>query len=123
MRDALLKKPMNWILIPPQRSMVWPRCRWATGDNEQAIEYALEAVGIAHYFPRAHFHLAQALFNIGRREEAIAAAQLCVTQAPSYVPAREMLVKLHEQMGRSDLAAPHQLYLDSRLLIPPSLRQ
>lgn len=91
----------------------------ATGANEQAVEHALAAVEIAHFFPRAHFHLAQALHNLGKREAAVAAAELCLKQAPTHVPSREFLVELYELMGQRDLATPHRRHLDARLKIPP----
>jgi tetratricopeptide (TPR) repeat protein len=39
----------------------------------EAIEHALGAVGLLHFFPAAHFHLAEALCGAGRPVEAIAA--------------------------------------------------
>lgn len=91
----------------------------AIGQNEQAMEHALASVEIAHFFPRAHFHLAQALDKLGKRDAALAAAQLSVHQAPTFIPARQLLVELHELMGRPELAAPHRAHLEACLKIPP----
>ncbi|HVM47102.1 MAG TPA: alkaline phosphatase family protein [Candidatus Acidoferrum sp.] len=43
------------------------------GEPAQAVEKALLAVGLIHHFPEAHFHLATALEQCGKPEEAIAA--------------------------------------------------
>ncbi len=43
------------------------------GEPEQAVEKALLAVGLIHFFPEAHFHLATALERSGKPAEAIAA--------------------------------------------------
>jgi predicted AlkP superfamily phosphohydrolase/phosphomutase/tetratricopeptide (TPR) repeat protein len=40
---------------------------------ETALEQALVAVGLVHFFPAAHFHLGEALTGMGRKAEAIAA--------------------------------------------------
>ncbi len=42
-------------------------------EPEQAVEQALLAVGLIHFFPEAHFHLATALERSGKPAEAIAA--------------------------------------------------
>jgi len=51
---------------------------------EEAVEQALLAVGLIHYFPSAHFHLGVALHGSGREEEAIAAFETCL--AMRYLP-------------------------------------
>jgi tetratricopeptide (TPR) repeat protein len=43
------------------------------GEPEQAVEKALLAVGLIHFFPEAHFHLATALERSCKPTEAIAA--------------------------------------------------
>jgi tetratricopeptide (TPR) repeat protein len=43
-----------------------------------AIEQALLAVGLIHYFPKAHHHLGLALHGAGREQEAIAAFETCL---------------------------------------------
>jgi tetratricopeptide (TPR) repeat protein len=40
---------------------------------ETALEHALVAVGLMHFFPAAHFHLGEALTGLGRKTDAIAA--------------------------------------------------
>ncbi len=43
------------------------------GEFEAAVEQSLFAVGLIHFFPEAHFHLATALEKSGKTAEAIAA--------------------------------------------------
>jgi tetratricopeptide (TPR) repeat protein len=43
------------------------------GDFAAAVEHALGAVGLRHFFPAAHFHLAEALVGLDRGAEAIVA--------------------------------------------------
>jgi tetratricopeptide (TPR) repeat protein len=45
----------------------------AEGEWENAVEKSLEAVGLVHFFPEAHFHLAVGLERCGQTREAIAA--------------------------------------------------
>ena len=45
----------------------------AQGEWERAIEKSLEAVGLIHFFPEAHFHLAVGLEKSGKTREAITA--------------------------------------------------
>jgi tetratricopeptide (TPR) repeat protein len=43
------------------------------GEPAVAVENALQAVGLVHFFPEAHFHLGQGLEQLGKTREAIAA--------------------------------------------------
>ena len=43
------------------------------GDFTAAVEHALSAVELTHFFPAAHFHLGEGLSGAGREAEAIAA--------------------------------------------------
>jgi predicted AlkP superfamily phosphohydrolase/phosphomutase/tetratricopeptide (TPR) repeat protein len=52
---------------------------------DSALENALIAVGFTHFFPAAHFHLAEALEGLGRETEAIAAYESSL--AMGYEPA------------------------------------
>jgi predicted AlkP superfamily phosphohydrolase/phosphomutase/tetratricopeptide (TPR) repeat protein len=45
----------------------------AQGEWERAVEKSLEAVGLVHFYPEAHFHLAVGLERSGRPREATAA--------------------------------------------------
>ncbi len=56
------------------------------GQFEAAVEHALVAVGLMHFFPAAHFHLAEALTGVGRDAEAIAAYETSL--AMGYEPTK-----------------------------------
>jgi hypothetical protein len=43
------------------------------GELESAVEKSLQAVGLIHYFPEAHFHLGTGLDRLGKTREAILA--------------------------------------------------
>ena len=43
------------------------------GKHQSAAENAMLAVGLAHFFPAAHFHLGEALVQLGHESDAIAA--------------------------------------------------
>jgi predicted AlkP superfamily phosphohydrolase/phosphomutase/tetratricopeptide (TPR) repeat protein len=45
----------------------------AQGEWESAVEKSLEAVGLVHFYPEAHFHLAVGLERSGQTQEATAA--------------------------------------------------
>jgi Flp pilus assembly protein TadD len=54
-------------------------------EFDVAAEHALEAVGLMHFFPGAHFHLAEALSASGRDREAILAFEASLSMG--YEPA------------------------------------
>ena len=43
------------------------------GETENAVEKALQAVGLLHFFPEAHLHLGMGLERLGKAPEAILA--------------------------------------------------
>lgn len=59
---------------------------------EEAVEHALLAVGLIHYFPSAHFRLGVALHGAGREEQAIAAFETCLAM-------RYQLQKTHYRLA------------------------
>ena len=74
---------------------------------EEAAESALRAVGLQHYYPRAHFHLGVALAHIGWIDRAIQAFEICLTVRPRFVRAHEWLAKLYQSKNPSK-ASEHQ---------------
>ena len=61
----------------------------------EAAEYALEAVGLQHHFPDAHFHLGVALRGLKREEEAIAAFETSVSMGHKQAAVHEQLASLY----------------------------
>jgi len=50
-------------------------------EGETAVDYALDAVGHMHHFPRGHFHLGIALYKMGNQAAAIQAFETCLGMA------------------------------------------
>lgn len=76
-------------------------------EYDRAVDYALEAVGLIHSFPRAHLHLGLALEGIGQRERAIEAIELAVRQSTLFAEAHQALARLHGAVGDPAKAADH----------------
>lgn len=49
----------------------------ARDEPQQAVEHSLQAVGLTHFFPAAHFHLAEGLHRCNKDWEALAAYDTC----------------------------------------------
>ena len=77
------------------------------GEHEAAVEQALLAVGLIHYFPAAHYHLGLALHGCRRHAESIAAFETSL--AMGYEPGRthRRLAELYLQVCRPDEAGRH----------------
>jgi tetratricopeptide (TPR) repeat protein len=67
-RKSLGTEPDNPAALDGLASVHLAKEEW-----ESAIEKSLEAVGLVHFYPEAHFHLAVGLERSGRTREAIAA--------------------------------------------------
>jgi predicted AlkP superfamily phosphohydrolase/phosphomutase len=63
---------------------------------EQAIDEALNAVGLLHHFPAAHYCLGEALMKAGMHERAAEAFSLTVHLQPGNSRAHQWLVKLYD---------------------------
>lgn len=62
---------------------------------QEAAELALEAVGLQHYFPDAHFHLGVALRGLEREQEAIAAFENSLSMGHEPAASHEQLASLY----------------------------
>jgi tetratricopeptide (TPR) repeat protein len=67
-RKSLETEPDNPAALDGLASVHLAEQEW-----DSAVEKSLEAVGLAHFYPDAHFHLAVGLERSGRTQEAIAA--------------------------------------------------
>ena len=67
-RKSLETEPDNPVALDGLASI-----HLAKGEWENAVEKSLQAVGLVHFFPEAHFHLAVGLERCGQTREAIAA--------------------------------------------------
>ena len=68
--------------------------------SAEAIEAALEAVGLYHHFPQAHYNLGLALFQMGQEEEAICALETCANMIGGVSNADPLLAKLYHKDNR-----------------------
>ncbi len=79
---------------------------------EQAVETGLDATSRIYFMPAAHFHIGQALTQLGEYEHAAHAFQVATHQAPGMKRAHLALARLYNtRLGRPDLAAEiYELY-------------
>ena len=92
--DTLLHQA--WRMDPQQPAAVEALSHLALrrGDYDTAVRHALDAIDLAHHFPRAHFRLGCALAGQGDVEHAVQALQTCLQQAPNFVAAHRELARL-----------------------------
>jgi tetratricopeptide (TPR) repeat protein len=67
---------------------------------EQAVDFALRAVGLTHRLAISHYVLGLSLAHLDRTDEAILALETAVAVAPNMKRARRMLGVLYRQTGR-----------------------
>ena len=79
----------------------------AQGEWERAVEKSLEAVGLVHFYPEAHFHLAVGLERSGQTREATAAYETAL--GLGYQPAllHRHLMELYQPID-AQKASEHQ---------------
>jgi len=68
-----------------------------TGKYYEAIDEAMNSIGLTYNFPFAHYHLGEALFRIGEFERAAEAFEVCLALNPSIGKARNWLIKIYEE--------------------------
>ncbi len=84
------------------------------GEPDKAVELALQAVGLLHYFPMAHFHLGLGLERLGKAREAIAAYEtaLSIGYRPRILLRR--LAELYQPIDPGRAAVYSKLLAESR---------
>ncbi len=75
------------------------RCRSLLGlkSNFEAVDEALESIGLNYHSPVSHFLLAAALHRLGRFEEAIKALQVAVQQNPNFPAAYRRMAFIYRR--------------------------
>ncbi len=68
----------------------------ATKNYKKAVEHSLDAVGLLHFFPAAHYHLGVALAEIGKPIDAISAFEVCLPMAKQKSQVHYWLSKLYQ---------------------------
>ncbi len=88
----------------------------ARGEFAQAVEYALQAVGLFHQYPPAHRTLGVALAGMGMDEQAIQAFETSLGMEPHHQLAHYWLAKLYRRDNRDvERAARHEAFITSRV--------
>ena len=87
------------------------------GRHDEAVDAALDAVGLVHQFPRAHLHLGQALQGIGETARAVEAIELAVRQSSNFTKAHKELARLYRQLGDNNKAQEHEIKADGKLSV------
>ncbi|NOQ26234.1 MAG: tetratricopeptide repeat protein [Bacteroidales bacterium] len=81
---------------------------------EDAAGSALDAVGLMHFFPYAHFHLGEALFQLESYEHAANAYEISLQQIPKYGKSRNRLIEIYEKhLPNAEKLASHIAYFES----------
>ena len=88
------------------------------GRAEEAVEHTLRAVGLMHFFPRAHLQLGIALVRIGWLARATEAFRTASTLRPAWVAPHRFLTALHLRLGQA-AEAKHHADMVRRLLAGP----
>jgi len=76
--------------------------------NQDAAMHALNAVGLMHQYPRAHYTLGLALARLGDFERSAQALEVCLSMAPSFRAARKILIRIYKRrLNKPGQAAAH----------------
>ena len=86
-----------------------------TGRNQEAMDAALNAVGLLHRLPKSHFNLGVALARSEDFERAELAFQTAARFAPRWANPHRLLSVVYEKLGKHELAAKHQRESFSRI--------
>jgi predicted AlkP superfamily phosphohydrolase/phosphomutase/tetratricopeptide (TPR) repeat protein len=64
---------------------------------EEAVEYALTAIGMMYHSPGAHYHLGEALYRLGKYDDAEKAFEVCLKISPDFNKAHLWIHKIRSQ--------------------------
>lgn len=81
------------------------------GDNEAAVNAALNAVGLVYRLPKAHYNLGVALARAGDAERAIVALETAARFAPRMVNAHRVLAAVHRKLRNDPATADRHMQL------------
>ncbi len=80
------------------------RAQLEMGNFQEALDQAMTAAELVHYFPRVHYVIGKASLMLGDTDTAAEALELTVKQAPRMRIAHEALAEVYRQQGRADKA-------------------
>jgi predicted AlkP superfamily phosphohydrolase/phosphomutase/tetratricopeptide (TPR) repeat protein len=84
------------------------------GELESAVEKSLQTVGLIHYFPEAHFHLATGLDRLGKAKEAILAYETALGMGYQTNQVHLRLAELYRPIDSQKAAFHEQAVARSR---------
>lgn len=91
-KKALEKNPNN-----ATAHLAMAKLHLKNKNGEDAIDEALNAVGLLYHQPEAHFILAQGLHMMGDALRAVEALRVATSQNPNLVKAWKLLARIHEK--------------------------
>lgn len=97
----------------PQASCILARIRIHQKQPAEAVDAALDAIGMQYGNPMGHFLLGAALAQTEQWEPAATALRNCLQLNPRFFRAQRLLARVHRAMGDRDIAAE----LESQLLL------
>jgi len=99
-------------------------CYLRTGKYHEAIDEALQSIGLIYHFPFAHYHLGEALYCIEEYERAAEAFEVCLAMNSSVGKARNWLIKIYEEnLGLPDKAVAHKKYFTTGQAVPAAEKE
>ena len=93
--------------LDPENAAAWHGLGVAQlrqGQAQEAADSLLNSVGLLYHFPFAHYHLGEALFNLGQFAESVEAFEVSLRMAPGLNKSRQWL----ERIYRDHLQAPEK---------------
>jgi tetratricopeptide (TPR) repeat protein len=83
-------------------------------EPDRAVEKALQAVGLIHFFPEAHFHLGLGLERLGKTREAISAYETALSMGYPPQLLHRRLAELYRPTNPGKAALHEKVELQSR---------
>ena len=83
-------------------------------EPEAAVENALQAVGLIHFFPEAHFHLGVGLERLGKEKDAILAYETALGMGYQPLLIHHRLAELYRPIDREKAAIHEKIVSNSR---------
>jgi len=84
-------------------------------EFESAANYALDAIGLNYYYPYAHFHLGEALYQLKDYTNAANAFEVCLKMIPDFGKARNRLIKIYDEfLKNKELKEKHKKYFEKK---------
>lgn len=82
---------------------------------EESVEASLNAIGLIYHYPRAHYHLAEALAKMEEFEHAANAYEVALRMTPDMTVARNKLIDIYRnRLKQHEKAEAHEFYFVDR---------